>query len=102
MLEIFTYINERNETLVFSLASAFCPQEVTGLTDVRSRIYSINSMGQSGDTYVASRIESREIDISGSIWERDTATAKELRRELARVLNPKLKAWCIIRFDTTD
>ena len=91
LVETLTYENERGEALVFSHASAFCPQEVTGLTDVRSTIYSINSMGQSGDSYVASRIESREIDISGSIRERDAATAKELRRELARVLNPKLK-----------
>ena len=90
-IEILTYENENGESLVFSHAAAFCPQEVTGLTDVRSTIYSIHSMGQDGDTYVASRIESREIDISGAIRERDPEKAREYRRKLARVLNPKLK-----------
>ncbi len=90
MLEILTYRNERSETLVFSHTSVFCPQDVTGLTDVRSTIYSINSMGQDGDSYIASRIESREIDLFGAIRERDPVKARELRRKLARVLNPKL------------
>ena len=76
-IEILTYENENGESLVFSHAAAFCPQEVTGLTDVRSTIYSIHSMGQDGDTYVASRIESREIDISGAIRERDPEKARE-------------------------
>ncbi len=90
MLETLTYKNERSETLVFSHASVFCPQEVTGLTDVRSTLYTIHSMGQDGDSYVASRIEGREIDLSGSIRERDPVKARDLRRKLARVLNPKL------------
>ena len=52
---------------------------MTGLTDVRSTLYTIHSMGQDGDSYVASRIEGREIDLSGSIRERDPVKARELR-----------------------
>ena len=55
-IEILTYENENGESLVFSHASAFCPQEVTGLTDVRSTIYSIHSMGQDGDTTGAAAV----------------------------------------------
>ena len=89
-IETLVYTNENGESLTFSHASAFSPQEVTGLTDVRSTLYTIHSMGQDGDSYIASRIEGREIDLSGSIRERDPAKARELRRRLARVLNPKL------------
>jgi hypothetical protein len=89
-IETLIYTNENGESLAFSHTSAFCTQEATGLTDVRSTLYTIHSMGQDGDSYVASRIEGREIDISGSIRERDPVKARELRRKLARVLNPKL------------
>lgn len=89
-IETLVYTNENDEALTFSHTSAFCTQEVTGLTDVRSTLYTIHSMGQDGDSYIASRIEGREIDLSGSIRERDPVKARELRRKLARVLNPKL------------
>lgn len=89
-IEALVYVNQLGESLTFSHTSVFCPQEVTGLTDVRSTLYTIHSMGQDGDSYIASRVEGREIDLSGSIRERDPVKARELRRKLARVLNPKL------------
>ncbi len=89
-IETLVYTNENGEALTFSHASAFSTQDVTGLTDVRSTLYTIHSMGQDGDSYIASRIEGREIDLAGSIRERDPIKARELRRKLARVLNPKL------------
>lgn len=60
--------------------------------DVRNAIYSTNSMGQDGDTYLGYRIESRDIDIVGYIKERDKQAAQNLRRKLNRILNPQYEA----------
>ena len=64
-IEILTYTNERGESVSFSHASIYHVNmnDVSGLSDVRNAIYSINSMGQDGDTYLGNRIESREIEI---------------------------------------
>ena len=66
-IEKLIYTNERGESITFSHASIFHTNEVSGLSDVRNEIYSINSMGQDGDTYLGNRIQSREIEIVGSI-----------------------------------
>lgn len=91
-IEKLTYTNERGESIVFSHASTFHTNEVNGLSDVRNAIYSINSMGQDGDTYLGNRIESREIEIVGSIKERDKDRMRDFRRQMNRVLNPQYAA----------
>ena len=91
-IESLTYMNSLGESLVFSHQSVYCPQDVGGLSDVRNTIYSINSMGQDGDTFVSNRIEARDIDISGYISERDPGKMRDAKRRLARVLNPQLSA----------
>lgn len=53
--EKLIYTNERGESITFSHASIFHTNEVSGLSDVRNEIYSINSMGQDGDTYLGNR-----------------------------------------------
>lgn len=90
--ESLTYENEIGESVVFSHFSIFCMQNVTGLSDVRSSVYSINSLGQSGDTFISSRIESRDIDISGVIREQHPDEARTYRRMLARIMNPQFAA----------
>jgi len=92
IVEVLTYTNSLGESLVFSHASMYCSQTVEGISDVRNTIYSINSMGQDGDTFVANRLESRDIDISGFIRERDPVKLRAYRRKLARILNPQLPA----------
>ena len=91
-VETITYTNSLGENLVFSHTSVYCAQNTEGLSDVRNTIYSINSMGQDGDTFVANRLESRDIDISGFIRERDPEKLRSYRRKLARILNPQLSA----------
>ena len=61
--EKLTYTNERGESVVFSPASSYHVnfKDVSGLSDVQNAIYSTNSMGQDGDTYLGYRIESRDI-----------------------------------------
>ena len=53
-------------------------------------LYSTNSMGQHGDTYVGQRIEARDIEIVGHINTRDKAQALQLRRTMLKILNPEL------------
>lgn len=97
-IESLTYTNELSESVTFSHASVYCPHNIIGLADVRNTIYSIGSMGQDGDTFISTRIESRDIDISGSIRERNPQKMREARRALARVLNPQLAATLTYRF----
>lgn len=56
--EKLIYTNERGESIEFSPASSYHVnfKDVTGLSDVRNAIYSTNSMGQDGDTYLGYRI----------------------------------------------
>lgn len=98
--EKLTYTNERGESIVFSPASSYHVnfKDVTGLSDVRNALYSTNSMGQDGDTYLGYRIESRDIDIVGHIKERDRQAAQTLRRKLNRILNPQYEATLTYEF----
>lgn len=92
--EKLIYTNEREESIEFSPASSYHTnfKDVTGLSDVKNTIYSTNSMGQHGDTYLGYRIESRDIEITGHINERNTQQAQSLRRKLNRILNPQYTA----------
>ena len=69
-IEKLIYTNERGKSITFSHASIFHTNEVSGLSDVRNEIYSINSMGQDGDTYLGNRIQSREIGEASIMTER--------------------------------
>lgn len=101
--EKLTYTNERGESIVFSPSSLYHVnfKDVTGLSDVRNAIYSTNSMGQDGDTYLGYRIESRDIDIVGYIKERDKTAAHALRRTMNRILNPQYEAKLTYEFGDT-
>lgn len=99
-IEKLTYTNERGESIVFSRASSYHVnfKDVSGLSDVRNAIYSINSMGQDGDTYLGNRIESRDIEIVGHIKERDKTELQALRRNMNRILNPQYTATLTYEF----
>jgi len=97
-IEKLTYVNERGESVTFSHASIYHTNEVNGLSDVRNAIYSINSMGQDGDTYLGNRIESREIEIVGSIRERNKDRMREYRRKLTHIMNPQYSAKLIYEY----
>ena len=101
MIERLIYINERGESVEFSHRSVFHTNHVTGLSDTRNDVFTIQSMGQDGDTYVSGRIARREIEIIGTIRERDKTRAFQLRRWLARVLNPHLTATLTYRCGDT-
>lgn len=97
-IEKLTYINERGESIEFSHASVYHTNTVSGLSDVRNAIYSINSMGQDGDTYLGNRIESRAIEIVGSINERNKDFMIDHRRHMNHVLNPQFSATLVYEY----
>ena len=66
--EKLTYTNERGESVELSTESVYhcnVSKDVEGIAGVTNVVYSTNSMGQHGDTYVGQRIEARDIDILG-------------------------------------
>ena len=99
-IEKLTFVNQRGDSVEFSHTSIYHANKVSGLSDVRNAIYSISSMGQDGDTYLGQRIESREIEIVGSINTRNKDHMRELRRALNRVLNPQYSA--ILKYEYGD
>ena len=91
--EKLIYTNERSENIEFSTESIYycnVSKDVDGISGVTNALYSTNSMGQHGDTYVGQRIEARDIDITGHINTRDKQQAYELRRRMLKILNPEL------------
>lgn len=91
MIEKLTYVNDLGEQIVFSQNSTYHVnfQDITGLSDIRNTIFSVSGMGQDGDLFLGSRIDAREIDITGVIRERKKDVVQVLRRTLTHVLNPK-------------
>ena len=94
MVEELVFENERGDTLTFSPASVYHVnmKDVAGLSDIRNYIFSVNSMWQHGDTYLGSRIEAREIEITGRLAIKDKEEAREARRRLTRTLSPEFNA----------
>jgi len=96
-----TYINERGDSLSFHTASQFhvnIDKDVTGLSSFDNDIFSINSMGQDGETFIGDRIEPRPIEIVGHIKERDADRAHRLRRRLNNILNPQFEGILVYEF----
>lgn len=99
--EKLTYTNERGESIELSTESVYhcnVSKDVDGIAGVTNVVYSTNSMGQHGDTYVGQRIEARDIDIVGHINTRDKQQAYELRRRLLKVFNPELSGTLTYEF----
>ncbi|MBR1392119.1 MAG: phage tail family protein [Lachnospiraceae bacterium] len=93
--EKLTFRNSRGESLEMGIDSVYhcnVSKDVSGIAGVTNVIYSTNSMGQHGDTYVGQRIEARDVDILGHINTRDKAQALQLRRQMLKILNPELSA----------
>lgn len=93
--EKLTYINSRGEALEFGVDSVFhCNvlKDVTGLAGIENTLYTTNSMGQHGDTYIGQRYEARDISIVGNISSTDKDRVLELRRKAEKILNAELAA----------
>jgi len=89
--EKITIINERGESIEFSLFSTYhtnISRDVDGLSNVRNAVFSSHSIGQDGASFIGNRLESRDIEIVGNIKDRDKSARHVRRRNLARILNP--------------
>jgi hypothetical protein len=89
--ETLTLINSRYTRIGFSPRSVYHVniKDVTGISDVQNEIFETSSIWQDGTTYLGSQVSPRNIEIAGSINERDRDIADRLRRELIQALNPK-------------
>lgn len=89
--EKLTYTNTRGESIDFSRASAYHTnfKDVSGLSDVRPKIYSTSSMGQDGATHISTVLEPRDIEISGYFKATTRAEKNRLRRAMLKILEPK-------------
>lgn len=99
--EKLVYTNAMGESIEMGTDSVYhcnVSKDVDGIAGVTNVIYSTNSMGQHGDTYVGQRIEAREIDILGHINTRDKAQALELRRQMLKILNPELSGTLVYEY----
>lgn len=95
MYEKLVYTNERGESIELSVGSVYhcnVSKDVDGIAGVTNAVYSTNSMGQHGDTYVGQRIEARDVDILGHINTKDKQQSYELRRRLLKIFNPSWAA----------
>lgn len=92
--EKLIYTNSRGESLEFGVEGLYhcnVSKDVAGISDITNTIYSSNSMGQHGNTYIGQRIEARAITVTGHINTKDKTQAITLRREALKILNPELK-----------
>lgn len=92
--EKLLYTNQRGEQLELSNTSVFhvnVSKDVTGLSEIDNNIYTSDSIGQHGSTYIGQKIESKKIKIKGHIKIIDKAQAISLRRKALRILNPELQ-----------
>ena len=99
--ESLTYINSRNEQIIFGIGSQYhvnVQKDVTGISDITNTIYSTSSMGQHGDTYAGNRIEPRLIEIAGKIRDLDKDTQIRLRRDALKILNPDLDGKLVYQY----
>lgn len=101
LYEKLIYTNERGESIELGIDSVFhcnVSKDVDGISGVVNAVYSTNSMGQHGNTYVGQRIETRDIEIVGHINTRDKAQALQLRRHMLKVMNPELQGILVYEY----
>lgn len=88
--EKLTYTNASGESISFSRFSVYFPTDVDGISNIANTIFADSTMGQDGDSFIATRIEPRDITITCTILERDREKARIRRRQAAHCLNPQL------------
>ena len=89
-IEQLIYTNSNGESLIFSTMSVYhvnVSKDVTGISDIKNTLYTTSSMGQHGETFISQKINSRDIDIAGSINRKDKDVMLQLRRSMQKILN---------------
>ena len=97
-VEKLTYINGGGESISFSRFSVYLPTDVDGISNIANTIFADSTMGQDGDSFIASRIEPRDITITCTILERDPGKARMRRRDATHCFNPQLSGALIYEY----
>ncbi len=92
IIERLIYTNSDGESIEFSALSPFHVnnKEMQGINDIRNEVYSSAGIGQRGETVTGQDVESREIELSGSIKIQNRDHARRYARLYTHVLNPEL------------
>ena len=93
-IEKLFYTNEKGESIEFSADSLYHVNvaKITGLSDVKNKLYSTSSMGQDGSTITGNKIQPKHIVITGAIKTTNKSTVSTAKRTLNHILNPHLQA----------
>lgn len=85
-----TFVNTRGESVVFGTFGPFVLKKIEGTGAPPLDIKSTKSPYQDGSSFVSAQFTDRDISIVGFIKSKRQQEMYELRRELVRILNPKL------------
>ncbi|MFW5437121.1 distal tail protein Dit [Paenibacillus apiarius] len=85
-----TFVNARGESVVFGTSGPFILSRIEGTGGVPADIKSTKSPYQDGSSFVDVQLADRTISIEGAIIATSQQEMYDRRRELARILNPKL------------
>ncbi|GIO39294.1 hypothetical protein J41TS12_41550 [Paenibacillus antibioticophila] len=89
-MQKITFTNARGESIAFGNSGPFILQAIDGTGNVSSEIKSTKSPYQDGSSFVDIQLTDRSIPMTGFINAKSQQDLYQRRRDLARILNPKL------------
>ena len=88
LVEKLTYLNEKGQSVEFSVWSPFFCSEITGIDGIKNNIYTSKGAGQDGVTVTGDSLDIRDIAVQGTV----RGDTEKNRLILLAIVNPKLKA----------
>ena len=88
LVEKLTYLNEKGQSIEFSVNSPFFCSEISGIDGIKNNIYTSKGVGQDGVTVTGDSLDIRDIVVQGTV----RGDTERNRLVLLSIVNPKLKA----------
>lgn len=88
LTEKLTYLNEKGQSVEFSVRSPFFCSELSGQDGIKNNIYTSKGAGQDGVTVTGESLDVRNIVVQGTV----RGDTERNRLILLSILNPKLKS----------
>ena len=88
LVEKLTYLNEKGQSVEFSVWSPFFCSEISGIDGIKNNIYTSKGAGQDGVTVTGDNLDIRDIVVQGTV----RGDTEKNRLILLSIVNPKLKA----------
>ena len=88
LVEKLTYLNEKRQSIEFSVRSPFFCSEISGIDGIKNNIYTSKGAGQDGVTVTGDSLDIRNIVVQGTV----RGDTERNRLVLLSILNPKLKS----------